>query len=54
MSEAPETMTNQEFFDTYDVKVTPKLLTRTYIDYPFLREMRDRSRKKFQRIRENK
>ena len=42
MSEAPETMTNQEFFDTYDVKVTPKLLTRTYIDYPFLREMRDR------------
>ena len=37
----PETMDKQDFFDTYDIKVTPKLLTRTYIDYPFLTELRD-------------
>ncbi len=37
----PEAMEGQDFFDTYDVKVTPKLLTRTYIDYPYLTELRD-------------
>lgn len=37
----PETIEGQDFFDTYDVKVTPKLLTRTYIDYPYLTELKD-------------
>jgi hypothetical protein len=36
-----EQIDNQEFFETFEPAITPKLLTRTYIDYPYLSELKD-------------
>lgn len=41
MSESSMTMDQKEFFDTFEPDVAPKLLKRTYIDYIYLRELKD-------------
>jgi hypothetical protein len=41
MAQEPEVISSNEFFDTYVADIKPKLLNRTYIDYPYLIELRD-------------
>jgi len=37
-----EELTNEEFFDIYSPEIKPKLLSRTYIEYPYLIELTDK------------
>ena len=37
----PEALTSEEFYDTYIPDIKPRLLSRTYIEYPYLTEMKD-------------
>ena len=41
MGEATEEMDQKEFFESFEPDVKPKLLKRTYVDYIYLRELKD-------------